>query len=136
MKYLAIVSALSFSWLLASSACKKQNDKGFTCPDSRKIRFTLFTKKDFTHHDGSIIFTVGIRNMKSETIWDSVLAPMKLTDIPRLANKIIIEKAVPGNDCSALRVGFIYAIENVGISWHWESISAGQVFKEVEFDFK
>lgn len=120
--------------LFALVACHKE---GVT-PDTwqeRKIRYVLYTTRDFSSDNGSVTFTLIMKN-GAQTLFDSALAPMKLKDIPDSNHKMVIEKKVPGNNPALLKVGFQYSIENVGTSWHYDSCSVGQYFKTVEFAFQ
>jgi len=103
---------------------------------TRKVQFTLFTDKDFSANNNTITFKVSIQNSASQTLWDSTFAPMQIKDIPKAVNKLVVEKAVPNNDPSLLKVGFYYTIDNVGSSWHIDLFNAGEIFKQVEYDFQ
>jgi hypothetical protein len=102
---------------------------------ARKIQFILYTDEDLSADNELVTFRLSIQRLPNLVLWDSVLAPMPLKDIPSLAHKLVIERAVPGNDPSLLRVGFIYSIENTGNSSHMEYIQAGENFKIVDFNF-
>jgi len=69
-------------------------------------------------------------------IFDSLFVTMKVEDIPDSNHRIVIEKAVPGNDTSTLAVGFYYEIEGVGISWYLDSFPATDTFKLVRYPFQ
>jgi len=56
--------------------------------------------------------------------------------IPHLTDKLVIEKNVPGNDPSLLKVSFFYSIENVGSSWYVDAFPIGETFKTVNFNFQ
>jgi hypothetical protein len=103
----------------------------------RTVQFVLFTDKDFSTDHKQITFKLSIQNPAANTtLWDSTLAPMAISDIPDIAHKLVVEKLVPNNDPSLLKVGFYYTIENVGNSWHLDSLSVGQTFKIVDFNFQ
>ena len=102
----------------------------------RLVQFDLYTDKDFSHVNNIITFKISIQKATDEVLWDSVLAPMQIKDIPQLAQKLVVEKYVPGNDPSLLKVGFYYSIENVGYSWHLDSFEPGEIFKIVNFNFQ
>ena len=143
MKYLSIMSILCVSTILIGTSCKKQIT-GSAITDSaldnsknlRKVRFVLYTDKDFSSDNDSIFFKLSIRKARNQVLWDSMLAPMKIKDIPNLAHKLIVNKLVPGNDPSLLKVGFYYSIKNVGNSWHVEPFNVGETFKVVDFNFQ
>ena len=61
---------------------------------------------------------------------------MKISAIPDSLHKIVIEKTVPGNDTTALVVGFTYYIENVGYSWNLDSFPARDTFKLIQYSFR
>lgn len=125
---------LFFTVVVLLISCKKQTNE---CPGiNRKVKFVLFTEQDFRNYADSITFTLSIRNSMSQTIWDSVLPPMRIMDIPGRENQLVVEKTLTGYENSSLRVGFIYQIENVGISWHWQQSAPCDTSKLVEFNFK
>ena len=137
MKICSIVGALGL--ILAIGSCKKQNAQAAGNTGnrnySRKVRYELYTKEDFSNNLETIQFTLHMETIR-KSIFDSLLAPMKIADIPDSDHRIIIEKSVPGNDTSTLRVGFLYTIENVGMSWQLESFPALDTFKVVSFPFQ
>lgn len=137
MKFL-FIAIIGISVLFIETSCNKHdNDQSDNClAVPRKIRFSLYTRKDFSENNDIITFTLSIRTAASRVLWDSVLPAMKIKDIPGFSNKLVFEKQVPGNDCSLLKVGFIYSIESAGISWFWDKSDPGETFKNVEFDFK
>jgi hypothetical protein len=137
------MSILCVSTILIGTSCKKQIT-GSAITDSaldnsknlRKVRFVLYTDKDFSSDNDSIFFKLSIRKARNQVLWDSMLAPMKIKDIPDLAHRLIVNKLVPGNDPSLLKVGFYYSIKNVGNSWHVEPFNVGETFKVVDFNFQ
>jgi hypothetical protein len=126
-----ILFSLTF---LVFSSCKKESTDPPGVP--RTIQFSLYSDKDLSADNGNIVFTLVIENSNSKVLWDSTLAPMKIKDIPDFAHKIVVEKLAPGGNNSLIKVGFLYAIENVGNSWHWDYSSPGETFKKVEFNFQ
>jgi hypothetical protein len=139
MKHLAIISALCAITILVATSCKKQIldngmwDKRVTI---RKVQFQLYTTKDFSDENDSIFFRISIIKPRNQILFDSMLAPMKLKDIPNRAHKLVIDELVPGNDPSLLKVGFYYTIKNVGNSSHTEPFNVGETFKVVDFNFQ
>jgi hypothetical protein len=127
----AIFALLLF---LVVTSCTKTTSLPAANP-TRKIKYELYTNIDFSGNNDVIKFSLLIRS-HTKILLDSQLAPMKIMEIPNAANKIIIEKTVPDNDTSALSVGFLYAIEGVGNSWHLDTCKAGEIFKVVEFAFQ
>ena len=138
MKFLSTVYIFCVSVILIGTSCKKlttypeHNNPGVP----RKVQFLLYTDKDFSTDNDMITFTLSIQNLTNQTLWDSALAPMKIKDIPNLEHKLVAEKIVPANNPSLLKVGFLYSIENVGNSWHLDSLKAGETFKIVDFNFQ
>ena len=125
--------------ILAAVSCRKQTGiPKISDPvpvTARQVNFSLYTTKDFSNDNGTIQFTATIRNA-TQVLWDSILPPMKIKDIPSVINKINISKAVPGNDHSQLSVGFIYYIQNVGQSWYLQTFDAGEAVKVVDYNFQ
>jgi hypothetical protein len=122
--------------LLSGTSCSKQSS---TAPENRiprKVQFILYTDKDFSNNNGIITFELSIQKLPNHVLWDSVLPPMKIKDIPGPANKWVIEKWVPGNDPSLLKTGFYYSIENVGNSWFIDSFKVGDTVKTIEYNFQ
>jgi hypothetical protein len=101
----------------------------------RKVRFELFTTEDFSGNKGNIQFTLHISSDR-KTLFDSVLAPIRIEEIPDSAHRIIFEKTVSAPLGTILKTGFYYSIENVGYSWHLEPFPANESFKVVIFSFK
>ena len=143
MKYLSIISIVCVSTILIGTSCKKQiTDNVITdgaLNDSRnlrKVQFVLYTDKDLSSDNHTIIFKLSIQKPPNQILWDSTLAPMKIKDIPNVAHKLIVEKTVPGNDPSLLKVGFYYSIKDVGNSWYLNAFNVGETFKVVDFNFQ
>jgi len=136
MKTNAILTASFLLVIMAGLSCKKNKiDPPAHTPGERKVTYILYTSKNFAANNQSITFTLRMTTA-SGVLWDSVLAPMALKNIPGASNKLIIEKKVPGNNNSELVTGFTYVLENVGISWYNEIFKAGDVNKTVSFDFQ
>lgn len=137
MKKIKVLSILLASILIIGTSCKKYQPDytPVTTTALRKIQFVLYTDKDFSTDNDIVRFKLTIQRLPNVDIWDSVLAPMRVKDIPLLAQKLIIERAVPDNDPSLLRAGFIYSIENTGNSSHMLYSEPGENFKVVEFNF-
>lgn len=134
MKSFSLCLVLAICGVLATTSC--QNNSTDPVPAApREVQFTLYTDKDFSTENGLITFRASIQNNKNQTLWDSVLAPMKIKDIPNLQHKIVFNKSVSTSNSSVLKVGFYYTIENVGNSWHLDSFNAGETFKAIDFNF-
>ena len=138
MKSLSIISILCGSIILIGTSCKKQITYNAlsSSKNLRKVQFVLYTDKDFSSDNNTITFKVSIKKSGNQVLWDSTLTPMKIKDIPNTAHKIIIEKAIPGNDPSLLKVGFYYSIKDVGNSWYLNAFNVGETFKVVDFNFQ
>jgi hypothetical protein len=115
MKIVPKGSILLLSVILIQTACHKpQGDVDGLPKIPRKFRFQLYTNSDFSNDNHLITFEVFIEKSANQVLWDSTLSPMKIKDIPDSIHKLIIDKSAPGNETGLLKVGFRYAIENVG----------------------
>ena len=124
--------------LIFFTSCKKEPVKN-TLPtpvESRNIQFGLYTDQDFSTNNTNITFTLSIKNASGQTLWDSVFAPMAIRNIPAPAHKITVDKAVPKDDGSLLKIGFYYTIDGVGSSWYLDSCRPDQKNKAVIFNFR
>jgi hypothetical protein len=101
-----------------------------------KVQFVLYTDQDFSNDSDQIVFRLSIQKAPNQSLWDSILPPMAIKDIPDSAHKIVIEKSVSNDNNAFLKCGFYYTIENVGNSWYLDSIPPGVNFKKVEFNFR
>ena len=138
MKLLTILSILAVSTILVGTACKKQAI--VREPENpavlREVQYGIYTSKDFSTNNNNIVFTLIIANSSNQNIWDSVLAPMKIKDIPDLAHKIVIEKSILAHANSLLKVGVYYSIENTGNASHVDNFNGGEIFKTFDFNFQ
>jgi hypothetical protein len=125
--------------VFVTGSCKKEytvpQENHNTPGPSRTVRFELYTNKDFSGNPEIIHFSLHMKNDR-KFIFDSLFVTMKVEDIPDSNHRIVIEKAVPGNDTSTLAVGFYYEIEGVGISWYLDSFPATDTFKLVRYPFQ
>lgn len=120
----------------ALASCKKNNEKPPQHVSSeRTVKFVLYSSKDYSGNNSLAGFRLRILDGNTP-LWDSVLAPMSLKNIPGAANPIVVLKTVPGNSKVKLSTGFDYTIENVGQSWYYEEFPAGDLLKTVTLDFK
>jgi hypothetical protein len=133
---------LNFAFVTLMSffvSCKKeypsQGEKNADIPPVRKVRYELYTNENFSDNAENIQFSIFMRN-PVKTIFDSALAVMKIRDIPDFDHRLTIEKSVPGNDTSTLTVGFLYQIEQVGISWYVEPFPAHDTLREIIYSFR
>jgi hypothetical protein len=136
MKFSSGIFRLCILMMIVIS-CKKSNtgDLPKNPPVHRTIQFRLYTNKDVSNDQHNISFSLFIENSKHEVLWDSTLAPMKEKDIPGFEGKIVVQKLVPNDDNSLLKVGFHYIIQDVGYASHDEPDIPGQSFKVVDFNF-
>jgi hypothetical protein len=134
MKIFTITPVLAFLIFLSGTSCKKDPLPSAQAP-IRIIKYQLYTNIDFSGNNDTIKFSLFMRN-RTRTLFDSALAPMKISEIPNATNKIIFEKIVPDNDGSELSVGFLYSIEGVGNSWYLDTVKAGETFKVIDYAFQ
>jgi len=130
--FVTVVALLS----VIGQSCKKTHPStgGESLSSERKIRFQLYTDKDFSNENSVIKFSIFIRDAHT-TLFDSSLAPMKLQDIPDAAHKIVIDKMVLGDNNADLAAGFHYEIQNVGHSGYIDTSRAGNELKVVDYAF-
>ena len=134
MKIFFAYSLMLVSFLVLS--CNKDNQKtNPPVPSSRLVRYELFTNEDFLGEQKIIHFRVQMMNAQ-KIIFDSLLAPMKIEEIPDSAHKIVVLKTVPGNDSSDLKVGFVYEIETVGVAGYYEDFLGKDSFKLIRYAFR
>jgi hypothetical protein len=121
--------------IIIVASCKKQNDKrNHHFP--RTVKFLLYTDQNFSHENNIISFTAFIESPVNRIIWDTVLPPMKISDIPDQAHQLTFQKTVFTENSSLMKVGYRYSIEDVGHSWYIDSSSPGQTLKVVDFNFR
>jgi hypothetical protein len=102
---------------------------------ARVIRFVLYTDQDFSGDDSQIQFSIFVHS-STTTLLDSALSPMRVKDIPHFDNRIVILKRIQPGFSGDLAIGFRYELENVGVSWHIDTIAASASFKEVDYNFQ
>ena len=120
--------------ILCGISCKK-DDVPASPNSGRTIQFNLYTLEDFSNDEHNITFSLFIKS-HTQMLFDSTMATIKIKDIPNEINKLIVLKKVPHDDGSELSAGFVYTIENVGVSWHIDTISGGEPFKIIDFNFR
>lgn len=138
MKKNIALSILIVPIIMIGTSCKKYTSEYMhgnpTTP--RLVQFVLFTNSELSNDNSTVTFTLAIKKPTGEVLWDSVLAPIKLKDIPGLDQALFVEKYVPGNDPSLLKVGFLYTIDNVGNSSFTVPFEPGETLKKVGFNFQ
>lgn len=128
---------LVVSVILIGTACKKHDNDIADCVSSpKKIQFILYTDKDFSQQTGNISFVLSVRTSRNQVIWDTLLPPMQLNDIPTYRNRLVIEKIITSYDPPVVRAGYLYYIEDVGLSWYWDKVNPCETFKTVQFNFQ
>jgi hypothetical protein len=135
-KFLCWVAAGLIPAMVISSCKKYSLPGGYPTPPSLvKVKFQLYTTKDFSEDDRVIQFSLFIRRANN-TLFDSALAPMKLKDIPDSTHKLVFEKSVFVNPNVNLTAGFHYEIPDVGNSSFLDTLSAGNTFKLIDYNFQ
>jgi len=130
-----IFSLIAISLMLLTS-CKKEQNIPAQPVEARTIHFALYTDQDFSTNNSNITFTLSIKNSSGQVLWDSVMAPMAIRNIPSPAHKITVDKTVPHDDGSLLKIGFYYTIEGVGSSWYLDSCRSDEKDKAVIYNFR
>jgi len=138
MKKNTVLSILIVSIIMTGTSCKKYTSDYM--PGNpivpRLVQFVLFTNSGLSNDNNTVTFTLAIKKTNGDILWDSVLAPRKIKDIPTLDQPVFVEKYVPGNDLSLLKVGFFYTIDNVGNSSFTVPFEPGETLKKVGFNFQ
>ena len=138
MKRTAVLSILFVSMIVLITSCKKYSS-GYTPPGTefpRRVRFVLYSDKDLSNDNNTITIKLSIERSINDILWDSVLPPMRIKDIPKPGEALIVEKYVPGNDQSLVKVGFHYTIDNIGNASHMDPFEPGEIFKIASFNFQ
>jgi hypothetical protein len=137
MKFTRTHAGICLIAALIISSCSKKETTAVNLPGIvRKVQFTLYTDQDFSNYPKHITFTLSIKNSADKTLWDSILPAMLVKDIPDLAHKLVIEKTVPDNDPSQLKVAFDYYLENVGYSWYTDIFKENETLKVFTYNFQ
>src|SRR6186713_2427127 len=134
-----IALSVLFVWLvMIGASCKKYTSEYIPIDPTvtRLVQFMLFTNSELSNDNSTVTFTLAIKKPNGDVLWDSVMAPIKLKDIPSLNHPVFVEKNVPGNDPSLLKVGFLYTIDNVGNSSFTVPFEPGETLKKVGFNFR
>jgi hypothetical protein len=134
----SVLSILIVSVIMIGTSCKKYTSDYIPIDPSvpRLVQFVLFSNNESSNDNGTVTFTLAIKKPNGDVLWDSVLAPIKIKDIHGLDHPLFVEKYVPGNDPSLLKVGFLYTIDNVGNSSFTVRFEPGETLKKVGFDFR
>lgn len=117
-------------------SCKKDTKIPTPPPAPRKVRYILYVKNPFPDDDKLITFDAIMKN-EGKVLFDTTLAPMKISAMPEKEHAIVFEKSVPaGNENADLVVGFTYYIQDVGYSWSLDTAKAGNPLKIMEYPFQ
>jgi hypothetical protein len=138
MKINTTLSILIVSIIMLGTSCKKYTPdyKPVDPTVPRLVQFLLFTRSESSNDNSTVTFTLAIKKPNGDVLWDSILAPINIKDIPDLDHPLFVEKYVPGNDPSLLKVGFLYTIDNVGNSSFTVPFEPGETLKKVGFNFQ
>ena len=138
MKKNIALSVLFVRLVMIGASCKKYTSDYIPIDPTvtRLVQFILFTNSELSNDNSTVTFTLAIKKPNGDVLWDSVMAPIKLKDIPSLNHPVFVEKNVPGNDPSLLKVGFLYTIDNVGNSSFTVPFEPGETLKKVGLDFQ
>jgi hypothetical protein len=119
-------------------ACRKDSVKGdhLTPLVLKTIRFQLYTTEDFKMESGHVIFKLFIEAPMRHIIWDSLLPPIRVNQVPDSLHKICVERKIMIKPEDTIRAGFRYSIEDVGSSSYLDTLSPGTRFKLIEFNFR
>jgi hypothetical protein len=134
MKPFLVLPVTIFALFLLITSCTKKIEVVPVSTLTRTVRFNLYTDQDFSTDNHNITFSLFVRN-HTKTLLDSAVVTMKVKDIPKIGNKLVFEKKIVDDD-SDLVAGFTYYIENVGYSWHLDTIAKGQNFKLIDYSFR
>jgi len=130
--------ALIVAVICLTTSCKKEKPAPTPQPApvaTRTLKFILYTNQDFSTDEHNISFALHISNHNSGIAFDSTVVSFKVKDIPHKANQLVFEKKVP-LDGADLTAGFTYMIENVGYSWHLDTVAANEKQKVIEYPFE
>src|SRR5579871_1151809 len=119
-----------------AASCRKSytkfNPPPTTPVPTRTIRYILYTLQDFRNNNDSIAFSLRMTS-KHGVLFDSALAPMRISEIPDKPHEIAIDRVVPaGFEKDTLTVGFDYKIKNVGESWFLDTCNPTTALKHVD----
>ncbi|MBC7936423.1 MAG: hypothetical protein H7Y86_13820 [Rhizobacter sp.] len=133
------LSLLLIVGLMNFYSCKKNNEQEQpgnppVATGSTKFKFYLYTTQTFSESN-LVNFRMYIRNGQNILV-DSSLITMRVKDIPNADNKLLFVRSIPGGYQENFKVGFVYTIENVGISWYFDSCMAGVEEKTIDFNFR
>ena len=131
-----LILVLSIVTTFAASCRREYPIPNPSLPSTRSIKYILYTTEDFSDDQHMINFSLRI-SAKGRYIFDSALAPMRISEIPDKIHAIVVDKIVPpGFERDTLVVGFDYKVPDVGESWFIDTCSPTTSLKRVEFAFR
>jgi len=136
MKFYSI-TALIVAAICLTTSCKKEKSTPAPAPTpvaTRTLRFILYTNQDFSNDNHNISFALHIDDGVSAP-FDSTVYSTQVKNIPDKAHQLVFEKKVP-DDGKTLTAGFTYAIQNVGFSWHLDTVASNEKQKVIEYPFE
>lgn len=135
MKFYSIMALLVAATICLTTSCKKEKPTPAPSPvATRTLKFILYTNQDFSNDNLNISFALHIDDGKSFP-FDSTVYSTQIKNIPDKAHQLIFEKKVP-DDGKMLTAGFTYTIQNVGYSWHLDTVAANEKMKVIEYPFE
>jgi hypothetical protein len=101
----------------------------------RKIKFLLYTDKDFSSHADCISFAAGTKNSNNNVIRKSPAISGKLSGTLHYAVKLIIEKIAPDKD-AYLKLGFPQYAKIARDNRSPGSVNTYQILKKMDGDIQ
>lgn len=135
MKYFLPAAILTFAVICLTASCKKANPvKPPVTTSYRTLRFILYTNQDFSGNNENISFALHIDDGHTAP-FDSTVFSTQVKNIPDKAHELVFEKKIP-DDGKTLTAGFTYMIQNIGYSWHLDTVAANDKLKVIEYPFQ
>jgi hypothetical protein len=135
MKFYSTMALIVVATICLTTSCKKEKSALKPAPvATRTLKFILYTNQDFSTDDHNIIFALHISDGVTAS-FDSTVYTAKIKDIPDHAHQLVFEKKVP-DDGKILTAGFTYEIQNVGYSWHLDTVASNEKLKVIEYPFE
>ncbi|MBS1532052.1 MAG: hypothetical protein JSU01_17255 [Bacteroidetes bacterium] len=134
MKLFLPTVILLFAAICLTTSCKKEKPvQPPVSASTRTLRFILYTNENFSGNNYDISFSLHISDGMSAP-FDSTVFTAKVKDIPDKAHQLVFEKRIPYG--KTVTAGFVYAIKDVGYSWHLDTCAANEKFKVIEYPFQ
>ena len=89
----SVLSILIVSVIMIGTSCKKYTSDYIPIDPSvpRLVQFVLFSNNESSNDNGTVTFTLAIKKTNGDVLWDSVLAPIKIKDIPGLDHPLFVK---------------------------------------------